>query len=86
MLKAPSCKKIHSSPSQSWNLQPDTCTRTWHSYLTCKICNPCSTPQGSHKNPCAISRLLRRTWNHSIVCQRCQETWLQMSPWWGQVS
>lgn len=22
MLKAPSCKKIHSSPSQSWNLQP----------------------------------------------------------------
>jgi hypothetical protein len=29
---------------------------------------------------------LRRSLNHSIVCQRCQETWLQMSPWWGQVS
>lgn len=86
------CWKLHpvkrSIPVQA-NLgtyNPDTCTGTWYSYLTCKICNPCSTPQGSHKNPCAISRLLRRTWNHSIVCQRCQETWLQMSPWWGQVS
>jgi hypothetical protein len=86
------CWKLHpvkrSTPVQA-NLgtyNPDTCTGTWHSYLTCKICNPCSTPQGSYKNPCAISRLLRRSWNHSIVCQRCQETWLQMSPWWGQVS